>query len=56
LWALSSAPEWRLRDVCERDRRELAGVVCFRDHVGHREVGAQPLIDAALDLNSSFLK
>ena len=30
--------------------RELAGVVCFGDHVGHREVGAEPVTDAALDL------
>ena len=46
---MSSAPGWRLRDVCERDQRELA-VVCFGDHVGHREVGAEPMTDAALDL------
>ena len=40
VWAASSAPGWRLSDVCERDQRELAGVVCFGDHVGHCEVGA----------------
>jgi hypothetical protein len=50
VWAVSSAPRWRLRDVCERDQRELAGVVCFGDHVGHREVGAEPVTDAALNL------
>ena len=50
VWAVSSAPGWRLSDVCERDQRELAGVVCFGDHVGHREVGAEPVTDAALDL------
>lgn len=47
---MSSAPGWRLSDVCERDQRELAGVVCFGDHVGHSEVGAEPMTDAALDL------
>ena len=40
VWAASSAPGWRLSDFCERDQRELAGVVCFGDHVGHCEVGA----------------
>ena len=29
---------------------ELAGAACLGDHVGHREVGAEPMIDAALDL------
>jgi hypothetical protein len=52
VWALSSAPRWRLSDVCERDQRELAGVVYFRDHVGHREVGADAVTDAALDSKS----
>jgi hypothetical protein len=50
LWAVSRAPGWRLSDVCERNQRELAGVVCFGDYVGHREVGAEPVTDAALDL------
>ena len=50
VWAVSSAPGWRLSDVCERDQRELAGVVCFGDHVGHCEVGAEPVTDAARDL------
>ena len=49
MWAVS-VPGWRLSDVCERDQRELAGVACFGDHVGHREVGAEPVTDAALDL------
>jgi hypothetical protein len=48
--AVSSASGWRLSDVCEQDQHELADVVCFGDHVGHREVGAEPVTDAALDL------
>jgi hypothetical protein len=47
---VSSASGWRLSDVGERDQRELAGVVCFGDDIGHREVGAEPMTDAALDL------
>jgi hypothetical protein len=39
--------------VCERDQRELAGVVCFGDHVGHREVGAEPVTGAALDVGAA---
>ena len=47
---VSIAPRWRLCDGCERDQRKLSGVACFGDHVGHREVGAEPVTDAALDL------
>jgi hypothetical protein len=50
---VSSAPRWRLSDVCERDQRELAGVVCFGDYVGRREVGAEAVTDGALDLGAA---
>jgi hypothetical protein len=36
---VSSAPRWRLSDVCERDQRELAGVVSIGDHVGPTRAG-----------------